>query len=352
MKMKNSSYCFTSRMSTVLIPVIDIEPLFQSSNNEQKLAVAKSIRQACKTYGFFQIINHGVPHDLIDNITNEACRFFRLSSDEKLKFAARRWNPQNSNEYRGYFPASVNGKEGLDISNPYLTPTHPFVKQKIPLHELNQWPTEELLGKQWQTTITQYWDEMWRVSMLIMHAIALAFNLDETYFDKLVDDTVDGGAGTLSALRLNFYPKHDDSMPELIGDDEQPLSCETHCDNVIITILYQHQVAGLQVQLDNPKQWVNVDVVPYALVINTGRCLERFTNGILKAINHRVTLLREERLSIPFFLGACYTTPVVPLPTSVSEENPQKYESINYGPYIMKAIQQFKEYRRIESDNE
>jgi isopenicillin N synthase-like dioxygenase len=338
-------------MSINIIPVIDMEPLFQSNNNQQKFVVAKSIRQACETYGFFQIINHGVSRDLIDHMTNESYRFFRLSSDEKLKCAARRWNPQNSNEYRGYFPASVNGKEGLDISNPYLSPTHPFVQEKIPLHELNQWPTEQLLGKQWKTTVIQYWDAMWRVSILIMRAIALAFYLDEHYFDKLIDDTMNGGAGTLSALRFNFYPKRDDSIPTLIGDDEQPLSCETHCDNVIITILYQHQVGGLQVQLDNPKQWLNVDVVPYAFVVNTGRCLERFTNGILKAINHRVTLLKEERLSIPFFLGACHTTPIVALTTSLSKQNPQKYEPINYGPYIMKAIQQFKEYRRNESEN-
>ncbi|CAF2966634.1 unnamed protein product [Rotaria sp. Silwood2] len=338
-------------MPTNIIPVIDIKSLVQSNNNEQKLIVAKSIRQACETYGFFQIINHDVPQNLIDDMTNESFRFFRLPSDDKLKFAARRWNPQSKNQYRGYFPAYVNGKEGLDISNPYMSPTHPYVQENVPLHELNQWPTEQLLGKQWKMTITQYWDYMWHLSVIIMRGIALAFDLNESYFDKLIDDTANGGAGTLSALRLNFYPKRDDSMPPLIGEDGQILSCETHCDNVILTILYQHQVGGLQVQLDNPKRWINVDVVPYAFVVNAGRCLERLTNGLLKAINHRVTLLKQERLSIPFFLSACYTTPIVALPTSISKENPLKYEPINYGPYILKAIQQFKEYRRDDNTN-
>ncbi|CAF4074808.1 unnamed protein product [Rotaria magnacalcarata] len=339
-------------MSMNIIPVIDVKSFHQSPTTEQKLSVAKSIRHACETYGFFRIINHDVPHDLINNITTESFRFFHLSSDEKLKFAARRWNPQSSNEYRGYFPAYVNGKEGLDISNPHMSLTHQLVQQNIPFHELNQWPTEQLLGKQWKITITQYWDATWRLAMSIMQAIALAFGLDENYFDQLIDDTMKGGAGTLSALRLNFYPLRDDSMPVLMGDDGQSLSCETHCDNVILTILYQHQVGGLQVQLDEPKRWLNVDVVPYTFVVNTGRCLERLTNGLLKAINHRVTLLDEERLSIPFFLGACHTTPIVALPTSISIENPPKYEPIEYGPYIMKAIQQFKEYRRNDSDKD
>lgn len=342
---------FSFRMSTNIIPVIDIKPLLQLNNSEQKLAVAKSIREACEKYGFFQIVNHDVPHNVIDNMTNESFRFFRLPSDNKLKFAARRWNPDSSNEYRGYFPAFVNGKEGLDISNPYMPSTHSYVQENVPLHELNEWPAEQLLGKQWKMAIIQYWDHMWHLSTSIMRGIALAFDLDENYFENLVDDTINGGAGTLSVLRLNFYPERDDSMPKLIGEDGQALSCETHCDNVILTILYQHQVGGLQAQLRDPNRWVNVDVIPYSFVVNTGRCLERLTNGLLKAINHRVVLLKQERLSIPFFLSACYTTPIVAVPTSISEENPPQYEPVNYGHYILKAIQQFKEYKRDENTN-
>ncbi|CAF4674532.1 unnamed protein product [Rotaria sp. Silwood1] len=119
-----------------------------------------------------------------------------------------------------------------------------------------------------------------RLSTSITYGIALAFDLNENYFDKLINDTTEGNVDTLSALRLNFYPKRDNSMPILIGEDAQSLRCETRCDNVILTILYQHQISDLQVQLDNPKQWINVDVVPYAFVVNTERCLERLTNGL------------------------------------------------------------------------
>ncbi len=38
--------------------------------------------------------------------------------------------------YRGYFPASVNGKEGLDMGTPLLTDDHPLIKTKKPLHEV------------------------------------------------------------------------------------------------------------------------------------------------------------------------------------------------------------------------
>jgi isopenicillin N synthase-like dioxygenase len=82
----------------------------------------------------------------------EAKRFFSQSPDEKLHYAVHKWNPSNKNTYRGYFPSSVNGKEGLDMSSPYLNPEHELVKQGDPLHELNIWPMNEV--------ITQYWDEM------------------------------------------------------------------------------------------------------------------------------------------------------------------------------------------------
>jgi len=66
----------------------------------------------------------------------ESYRFFALPSDEKMKFASKKWNPNNTNTYRGYFPASVNGKEGLDMGTPLLTNDHPFVTNKKPLHEV------------------------------------------------------------------------------------------------------------------------------------------------------------------------------------------------------------------------
>lgn len=68
----------------------------------------------------------------------------------------------------------------------------------------------------------------------------------------------------------------------------------------ILTLLYQCEVRGLQVKMKDGT-WLDVPLVSYDFVMNTGRCLERWTNGCLKAINHRVKLLREERLSVPFF---------------------------------------------------
>lgn len=114
-----------------------------------------------------------------------------------------------------------------------------------------------------------------RISLVLMHAIACSFDLDESYFDALLDDRPLGGAGTVSTLRLNYYPSNDNQIPAPVGvNDGQPLSCEAHCDGSILTLLYQHEVGGLQVKMKDGT-WIDVPVVPYGLVINTSKCLER-----------------------------------------------------------------------------
>ena len=112
-----------------------------------------------------------------------------------------------------------------------------------------------------------------------------------------------------------------------------------------MTLLYQHEAGGLQIQLEKGL-WLDVPVVPYALVINTGKCLEQWTNQCFKAVKHRVKLLREERFSIPFFLEPSYSTWIVPLSI---EDHPPKYQPIIYGKFITESNKKFKEYKRDEN---
>lgn len=68
----------------------------------------------------FTVTNHGIPISKIDNLLKTCRKFFYLNEEEKLKIAPKKWNPNTNTVYRGYFPSSVNGKEGLDIGDPLL----------------------------------------------------------------------------------------------------------------------------------------------------------------------------------------------------------------------------------------
>ncbi|KAG8391675.1 hypothetical protein BUALT_Bualt01G0212000 [Buddleja alternifolia] len=52
---------------------------------EDKSLIIKQIGNACREFGFFQVINHGVPKELVDKILRVAHEFFSSSVEEKMK---------------------------------------------------------------------------------------------------------------------------------------------------------------------------------------------------------------------------------------------------------------------------
>lgn len=64
--------------STTLFPVI---PTVDLSEPDSKHLVVKS----CEEFGFFKVINHGIPLELISRLETEVIEFFSLSLSEKQK---------------------------------------------------------------------------------------------------------------------------------------------------------------------------------------------------------------------------------------------------------------------------
>jgi isopenicillin N synthase-like dioxygenase len=66
------------------IPVIDLSNILNPAhNNTQK--VISDIGSACERWGFFQVVNHGVPAELSRKVEAVAKKFFDGSLEEKRK---------------------------------------------------------------------------------------------------------------------------------------------------------------------------------------------------------------------------------------------------------------------------
>lgn len=94
-------------MATSIIPTIDLSPFISateytksqvsgtvksghsnghvSKNSISKEAVKKEISKACTEYGFFQVVNHGVPVDLLNHSLELAKTFYGYPDEEKMK---------------------------------------------------------------------------------------------------------------------------------------------------------------------------------------------------------------------------------------------------------------------------
>ena len=64
------------------LPVLDLGPLLRG---EPLDALARQLRQACETIGFFYVINHGVPQRVVDDVFAATRRFFALPEAKRLE---------------------------------------------------------------------------------------------------------------------------------------------------------------------------------------------------------------------------------------------------------------------------
>lgn len=74
------------------IPTIDLSPWLNSDESKaaEKLAVVKELHDACVTYGFFQLIGHGIPLDMQRGVFDCAAKFFDLPLKEKTNVSIKK----------------------------------------------------------------------------------------------------------------------------------------------------------------------------------------------------------------------------------------------------------------------
>lgn len=70
------------------IPTIDLTPFFQQIDEHQKLKAKETISFACRNYGFFRIINHGMSISLMQKAIEQSKKFFNQSYEHKMKFSS------------------------------------------------------------------------------------------------------------------------------------------------------------------------------------------------------------------------------------------------------------------------
>lgn len=98
-------------------------------------------------------------------------------------------------------------------------------------------------------------------------------------------------------------------------------------------LLQDDETVGLHVRKDN--QWIPVQPIPYALVVNIGDLVEVMTNGRYRSVEHRaVTSQERTRLSVALFYSNGMDAEVAPSSKLVNEDQQLRYRKFIHEEYI------------------
>ncbi|GAB4850934.1 hypothetical protein Ancab_039919 [Ancistrocladus abbreviatus] len=279
------------------IPIIDLH----GGNNDAKRRkeTVREISDAFKSWGLFQIVNHGIPHSMLDEIRESVKRFHELDTDMK--------KPYYSRDYRGnkkfIFNCNFFLEEGpvtnwRDTLVAFMAPD-PVDPQDFP--------------EVCEDTIIQYSKEVTRLGHTLFELLSEVLGLPPNYLKDM------DFAEQLMVMG-HYYPPC--PVPE------KAIGINNHTDNDVLTILLQDHIGGLQV-LHHDK-WVEVPYVPGALVVNTGDLLQLVSNDKLKSVVHRVQPKKVgPRISVAAFFRPAPDNPRLlgPIKEIVSENNPPVYRA-------------------------
>ncbi|KAG9451012.1 hypothetical protein H6P81_010977 [Aristolochia fimbriata] len=283
------------------IPTVDL------SDPDQNRVVAE-MAEVSAEWGIFQLVNHGIPEEVIRKLQKVGKEFFELPQEEKEAYAIKP------------------GAETLEGYGTKLQKDLGGKKAWVDFLFHNIWPESRINYGVWPQNPSSYREanEEYAVYMRgvvdkVLNCLSLGLGLEGGVLKAAV-----GGEDLEYLLKINYYPPC--PRPDLA------LGVVAHTDMSAVTILVPNEVPGLQVFKDG--HWFDAKYIPNALIVHIGDQIEILSNGKYKSVLHRTTVNKEKtRMSWPVFCSPPPEMEVGPLPELVSNENPAKYKTKKYKDY-------------------
>ncbi|CAN1131100.1 1-aminocyclopropane-1-carboxylate oxidase homolog 3 [Linum perenne] len=264
------------------------------------------IMEASATWGFFQVVNHGISATVLEDMLNGARSFFEQDYEEKKEFYSRDFSKKI-----GYY------------TNFYLY-NSPFIdwRDTIYFNMAPHSPSPQELPRVCREIVTDYSKEVMKLGELLLELLSEGLGLASDYLKEEMECAK--GLRTI----CHYYPP----CPE----PDLTLGLNQHVDKDFITLLLQDQVGGLQVL--HKHQWIDVPPLPGALVVNIGDLLQLISNDKYVSVEHRVLANnRAARVSVAcFFSTFLAPNPKMygPIKELLSEEDPPKYKETTIPEYV------------------
>uniref|UniRef100_A0A2N9ERW2 Fe2OG dioxygenase domain-containing protein n=1 Tax=Fagus sylvatica TaxID=28930 RepID=A0A2N9ERW2_FAGSY len=253
------------------------------------------IAQAAREWGFFQIVNHGIPQEILSNLRSEQVKVFHMPFEKKVE---DKFLNLSASCYSWGNPEATSIKQVIWSESLHVS------LADIPRMDNSLSSAIDAFG----TTAAS-------LAQNLAEILAKSLGIESNFFRENCPPDA-------SYLRMNRYPPC-------------PLASKVfglvpHTDSDFLTILFQDQVGGLQLLKDG--KWIKVKPNPQALIINIGDLFQALSNDVFKSIKHRVVSPQEvERVSAAYFyypssdavIQSCTTKPALYRPFTLSEYRQQ-----------------------------
>ncbi|KAL0371201.1 UNVERIFIED_CONTAM: 1-aminocyclopropane-1-carboxylate oxidase11 [Sesamum angustifolium] len=210
----------------VQIPVIDFQGV--AGNGTRRMQIVDEVRKASETWGFFQIVNHGVPTSVMDGILESTRRFHEQPEEAKTDL----YSSDGRRNVRFY---TINGH----LKKPEVASWRDAFSCTF---------TDDFLDPEFIPPVCRD---------VLSELLSEALGLSRDFLERLQ-------CMKSEYLSCLYYP----ACPE----PDRTLGTVRHSDPTILTVLVQDDSGGLQIR--HQDDWLDVHPVQGALIVNIGDLLQ------------------------------------------------------------------------------
>ncbi|KAJ4734166.1 1-aminocyclopropane-1-carboxylate oxidase [Rhynchospora pubera] len=283
------------------IPVID----FSKLDGKERTEVLAQIANYCEEWGFFQLVNHGIPVELLERVKKVSSECYKLREEGfKNSEPVQKMNKMLEEEAAGSTAQRLNDVDWEDV---------------FTLQDDNRWPSNP---PEFKETMMEFRRELKKLAEKILEIMEENLGLEKDHIKKAF--TCDGEYEPFFGTKVSHYPPC--PRPELVP------GLRAHTDAGGVILLFQDdKVGGLQVLKDG--HWFDVQPLADAIVVNTGDQIEAVSNGKYKSAWHRILAKHDgNRRSIASFYNPCYRAVIGPAPSL--QNDGELYPEFVFGDYM------------------